>query len=465
MEFAMTGGGFQGIRISAWSKKFRGTRTPINRRTYAHESKQCGSKEGAKAANSISIDVAACGCGDLDLVELMACRRMDLYQTEVCCDGAGGSFTSGWSKVRVWTNISFDEVSSSANVTFDSDEDEARIFTFPGDFTDSFTVYNLSVSEISQGLLAGSDMSDVSYGCGSCASCGDECESCVESWCAISTTGKMVYQQNAYDGPQLSTVTNWPATATSGFVTLYKGYYWAIAQVPNAADKIFKAACATPSVWVEVTSLTIPSNFESYGIECTRNNLVLYGNCGVSGMIFDVANNQTLDKQDFCLPEDPCAITFGGYKTIAICDSRLVLPTVDCNNTGSVTALAFRGTEIWQGDDTGNLKVSYDGGSTFGTVKTFPVGSGTIKGIAWANSNVGYVIRLESDGSYGIYSTVNGGNIWSVNDRVILPTGAAVNKIVVPCCRTNSTLNANRILIAGSIKGRAAVWQGTPSKC
>lgn len=467
VEYAMTGGGWPGIRVSQWDKKFRGSRTPINRRTYAHESKQCGAKEGAKPANTISIDVAACGCGDVDLVELMSCRTLDLYQAEICCEGQGGSFLTGWSKMRIWTNVTFDGVSSNANVTFDADEDESIVYTYPGDFTDTFTVYPLLFKEISSGFLAGSEMSDVSYGCGVCGSCAADssCEGCVESWCSISPTGKMVYQQTAYEGPQMVSVTGWPADAVAGYVTLYNKYYWAIARRPNAADQIFKASCSSPSTWTEVTTLSIPSNFDSYGIECTRNHLLLYGNCGLSGMIFDVGNNQTLDKQDFCLPDDPCAMTFGGYRTIAICDKQLVLPTVDCNNTGSTTALAFRGSEVWSGDDSGAVKVSYDDGSTFTTVKTFPTGPGTIKGIAWANANVGYIVRQEADGSFGIYSTVNGGNLWSLNERLSLPTGATVNKIVVPCCRNNPTLNANRLLIAGSIKGRAAVWQGTPINC
>lgn len=465
MLYAMTDGDWPGVRISNVSYSRRGPLTPIYRRTAARESQQCGEREGARSNNSITVEFAACGCGSVDVSEMIDCG-FDLYQPEICCGGVDRQFDSGWSKMKVWQNIRFNSSDYSAGVSFNQEDDNDLIISHPGIFTEMFTLYPLDVTEVTAATGQTNAFTDVSYfcggGCQSCG-CGCECSDCADSWAAITATGYMVFRTRANQTLQSSQVTGWPANATKGLVAYWGGKYYAAAVIQNENSQIFTAACKAPTTW---TALTTSEDLQLNGMICNKGQLIGFGQCGVGSAIYSLSQNRVISKGDCQVDLAGCGFNLGSYEAVLACGNKIVT-TGGCFTSGTnsdVTTLGSRDCELWAGTDAGAVQVSTDDGDTWETITNLPdTGAGTIIGIAWANKAVGYIVKQIADGSYAIYSTMNGGNTWG-DDRIELPTGATIQKIVTPCCK-NQTLRANRLLLAGSILTRGAVWEGSPAQC
>lgn len=460
--FAMTASGWPGIKIGSVSHQLRGPRTPIYRRTGADESTQCGEREGGKGANKITVDFAACGCGSMDVSEFIGCNRLDLYQTEICCADQSGRFAYGWSKVRVWRGVSFDSAEYANNVSYLQEDDADLTISYPGLYRDQFTLYPLTMAEQTALIATGGTITDARYfcgsGCGSASACGCGCDDCADGWVGITAAGLMIYKMDRVASVKSVSVTGWPVTATSGLVAYWGGYFWAVATTPTG-DQIFRAKCSDPTTW---TTYTPGATLQLSGFICTRNALIGYGQCGVSGTLYDLGNNQDI-ASSFCRSQADCAITLGGYHAAIICGNRVytVGGCLGDNADETVTTLAARDCELWAGTDAGTVRVSTDGGDSW---EALTIGSdllANVIGVTWANSSVGYLAAQTASGAYKIYSTINGGNVWT-EERIDVPSGATITKISIPCCSKNETLRVNRLLIAGTISGRGTVWIGQP---
>ena len=465
LNYAMTGSGHPGIKIGAVTKIERAPREPIHRRTGAGEQEQCGWRERPKGTNSITVDFAMCSCGQMDPYEFIKCD-LDVYEAEVCCPGANGNFLTGWSRMRIWKNISFETSEYTNNVSFLVDDDGDLITSRKGDFFDLYTVYPLETYEQTGLIATGSIVQDVNYLCGPTpgggCSCSGECicDRCAESWVGITLLGNVIYQLSERAGVKNVQIPNWPATTIDAKVAGWNGTFYAIANTTTGVQ-VFTASMSSPSTWTARTEIT---DYRFYGTICTKSRLISFGDCGAGGSLFDLGKNQSIASSTYCRTiKDDCVIPVGGYRAALVCRNQIttVGGCLGDNNDEKVEALAGRDCEIWAGTNSGTVQVSYDSGETWTPVViTSTETLAKIISIVWSTPNVGYVLAQNDLGEYVLYSTINGGNLWS-EDRLEIPANTILTKIVAPCCR-NSTLAANRLLLAGSILNRGAIFSAEP---
>lgn len=145
---------------------------------------------------------------------------------------------------------------------------------------------------------------------------------------------------------------------------------------------------------------------------------------------------------------------------IAVGDSNALLVTTDGQNWSAVTGPAvgvnltacwMRSTQEWLvGDANGQLWYTRNAGLTW-TEKTFSgSGAGTVKAIAFATSNVGYLSHTTAAGVGRIFRTIDGGASWQLvpGGGVSLTDNDGLNRIAVaPSAPAN--IRANLAYVGG----------------
>jgi hypothetical protein len=481
----MVGGDYPGIKITNYSRKRRGTRTPRYRRDSAGSYVKCGVKEAAPAANAVTVEFAACGCGGYEASELVQCL-LDVYQMEVCCPGAGGSFTTGWSKIRVIKGISFESDDIANMVSFDNDDDNDVTISHPGEFDTSFTLYPLTVGEIAavSGQPTGTSIDDVIYAGDRCANGGNCSDNCLEGWYAITREGELIYKANRNASVTSSLIPNWPAGTTKAALIEFQGKLMVLAQVTGALDQIFYTSLSSygaPGTWSSASLSSATTQLE--GFLAISSHLYVYGLDASKPTIFEVSNSGTISKTFFtgtASGNTLRAMANCSKTAIAVGDGGQIYYTGGCNNsliqlTTSPTALNIltigiqRSGEWWIGTGTtGHVYYSLDSGSTWSEVSFSFTGTvGSVRSIVWANSSVGHILFEDGAGVCQWFTTFDGGHTWTdTTDRIATPlTAGTPLKMATPCCRQTPTANVNNALIAGQLAGAGALWQISIKSC
>ena len=482
--YAMVGGDYPGIKISNYSRKRRGTRTPRYRRDAAQSYTKCGVKEAAPAANSITVEFAACGCGGYEASELVQCL-LDIYQMEVCCSGAGGSFLTGWSKIKVIKGVSFESDDIANMVSFDNDDDNDVTISHPGEFDTAFTLYPLTVGEIAatSSQPTGTFIEDVIYSSERCA--GGNCsDNCVEGWYAISREGELIYKANRTANMSSVAIPNWPAGVTKAALIEFQGKLMVLAQVPGALDQVFYTSLSSygvPTTWSSASFNSATTNMEGFLVN--GSHLYAYGIDTNQPVVFELTNAGVVSKTFFAGTANGNTI-----KSLANCGKNLVAVgsagsffySGGCNNTmvslsTSPTALDIltigiqRSGEWWIGTGTtAHVYYTLDSGATWSEVSfAFTGKAGNVRSIVWANSSVGHILYEDTAGNCQWFTTFDGGHTWTdTTDRIAtgLTKGTPL-KMSTPCCKQTPTANVNNALIAGQLNGAGALWQVSIKSC
>lgn len=478
----MSNGDFPGIRVTNKSRKRRGTRTPIYRRNGAGKFHKCGVREAAAATNTVTVEVAACGCGGYDASELLQCD-LDLYEMEVCCAGSGGSFTTGWSKIKVTTGINFESDDYSAGVSFNQEDDNDLIISHPGEFDMAFTLYPLSVLEIGQanGYPVGTAIDDVIYAAVRCAPgqpCGDTCS---ESWYAVTRDGDLIYKASRTSSVTSTAITTWPAVnPAEAMIAEYQGRLFVLTRIAGAADQLHitkLSSYGAPTTW---TSTTVGiATTDLYGLIIVGSKLYAYGEEATAPKIYQLDGSSGAATSFYIGSTGDGAILDAaacGRNLLAVGTGGDIFYSGGCNNTltklttspttADVTAIASqRSGQWWIGTADGHVFYSLDEGDTW-SEKTFSfTATGRVYEIVWANPTVGHLAW--SDGTtLSFYTTFDGGKTWTdTEDRIALTVSAGLGRrIAVPCC-TNHTINANNFLMVGENGGVGQIWQGSIRTC
>lgn len=483
--YAMIDKDWPALKLTGIRSNRRGTVTPIYRRSgdNPRDFVRRGSRTGAPAANTVTLEFHASGCGGFMPNELTHCL-MDVYQQHICC-GQAGDFTEGWSKIDILAGIDIESDEYSDGVSYNTEDDNDLFVRHTAEFQAKYTIYPLSVPEIaaSVGLDTGTFMSDAIFAnqenCG--GTCGPQL-GCADRWYAVSNEGVVIYRKNANSTPTSVTISGFPtfngaALALLGnklFVSFFNsgsldgGFYWA--SLDRDGD---------PGTWTAVTV----SSFQPNGWVKRGSALILYGQrSDTEAVAYEV------DSSAAATLLMDSTVDNSGIVDMVLCGKTLIgvgyVGTIwisGCQDTWSLatstpTAATIRAVdarvsgEWWIGTSDGRVWYTNDGAQSW-TNKVFPfTGSGNVFDIVWANPNVGYVLHQTAGNVVSVYTTWDGGVSWvngnEDNDRVLVPPdGTLLFKLAVPCC-SNQVEQSNSFLIAGDAgDNTGGLWIGQVQNC
>lgn len=491
MLYAMIDSGeWPGIKVTGVQNNRRGARTPILRRSGRdpRRSKRCGVQEAAAAANSITLEVEACGCGGLDYSELVDCE-LDIFEYESCC-GAAGDEENNWTKIKHWRGIDIENDQYANRVSFDTNDANTLSITHTAEFADAHTYYEIGFSEIAElaGLATGAYVTDLVFtdnencggsGCGRRVGCG-------EQWYAVTDTGDIIYKPGA--GDPLASVT------IAGFVASDSPYYTRIGLYRNRLYVVTSSAIGNPlNVYVAdidqasgipgAFTLTLgPTDVRPLGFLEVRNDFWLFGQDAVAGnaaTVYEVMPSGALENiflsvtpNTGLLSADSCdsSVVLGGssgtvYQNSGCSDALELLPAPAATDIWSVGIRTDN--EIWVGGADGNLYWTDSDGQIWNTV-TLPV-NGIIFDIKWATPCVGYLVTVVGGvgGVAEFYTTWNGGATWTnTTDRLsgTPTTFDDLTRIRIPCCN-NGTAQVNNAMIIGGDGTTGGIYEASIQNC
>lgn len=479
---------YPGVKITGVRKNRRGAITPIYRRSgYSpRTSIRVGSRTGAPAANTITLEFATRGCGGFQPSELISCL-LTVYQQHLCC-ADGGDFLDGWSKIEAFVDIDIESDEYSDGASYNRDDSNDLFVRHTGEFREKYTWYPMTTDEIAiaGGFDTGSAVIDVLYAnkerCGG-ASCGQE-QSCTDQWYALTNEGTIIYKGNRTANPTSVAIGSFPAGLNTflgllgsrlfvSFVdtgTSQSGYYWTTLDAsgnPGTWTRVNVAASSAlqPTGWLNVgnylwlfgETLSNPQSRVWQVAQDTSNELLFSSATNNTGFqdIAECAGNAVAVGRD------------GTIMTYSKCTEAFASAPSSPSLATWFTVGIRTDNEWWIGNSQSGIYYSTDGGENW-TLKSIGLnGVGAVRAIRWANPNTGYVVHDDPDNGLMVYSTWDGGQTWTRSDpRIdVQPVGGTSGRqIAVPCC-SNPIEQSNNFLLAGVANTTGALWQGSIQQC
>lgn len=129
--------------------------------------------------------------------------------------------------------------------------------------------------------------------------------------------------------------------------------------------------------------------------------------------------------------------------------SALTLPTAQAADN-AITVWAIDSNTVWIGYDDGKMYRSVDAGENFTEYTFSGSGTGSVKGISFANELCGFMIHDNATPVGTIFKTINGGYDW---EAMSTPTNTGLNSLYVCDCNT-------MYAVGNASGGTAVVFKG-----